>query len=222
MQCEDVPAFLEDRRTEIVRLMERVAVEKERDDESHLFYLCLGKAGELVDMFSKGWGIHFAIICAATRGMLELSLLVRLFEDKPDYRTKFLHSVIWDEKELWQAFLDLGQESSALDSLRQYVGRLDAIETQAGLSRQQDYIGRINWSDLAKRFRLHEEDYKTIYKWSSKMLHITPFSVIRAPRMPLLADEERAAWNTMLLKIQVYLEETCQMLAKLLDIETSE
>lgn len=215
---EDVPASLENRRQRILSFMQRIEAETERNEENILFRHCLAKACELVELFSKAWGTHLPLGCVATRSLLELDLLVRLFEQEPDSRMKFYYSALWEEKQEVEAFLSLDPSSGTGHPLRERLKQLNEIERRYKLSQEKDYI-RLNWSELAKRFNVKKTDYETIYRWCSKMLHITPYSVLRVGTVLARSEEETATWNLLLTMTQVYLGYLFQRLAGLLRLE---
>ena len=213
---KDVPTHLEKRRQRVLGLMQRIEAEKQRTDENMLYFQCLAKACELVELFSKAWGTQLPLGCLATRSLLELNLLVRLFEQEPTSRLKFWHSALWEEKEELEAYLAVDPSSDSADTLRQRLRQLNEIEKRYGLSRDNDYI-RLRWNRLAQRFNV-KTDYETIYRWSSKMLHITPYSIHGAGR-PVAKSEEEANWNLLLTMTQLYLGDLFQRLSGLLGLE---
>jgi len=213
MQWEDIPDHLESRRQEIHESLQKMMPEKDRNDMNTLYFQCLAKASELMGWFNKAWGADLYLACTSTRCMLELDLLIRLFEEEPEYRTRFFYSVIWDEKDIWQSYLSISPYSKSALPLNNYIQRLDDIEKRRELSRKRDYIGRIQWSQLAKRFD-KEGDYRTIHQWASKMLHITPFSVLRMNLLLSPENEEvKAAWEMLLIMILLYLEDILQRIS---------
>lgn len=213
---KDVPTFLEKRRQRILSFMQRIKAETERNDENMLFFQCLAKACELVELFSKAWGTYLPLGCLATRAVLELDLLVRLFEQEPASHMKFWYSALWEEKQEVEAYLSIDPSSGAAHPLRERLKQLNELERRHKLSREKDYI-RLKWKRLAERFNVNT-DYETIYMWSSKMLHITPYSVHRAGTV-LTRFEEEATWNLLLTMTQVYLGDLFQRLAGLLSLE---
>lgn len=175
---KDVPTHLEKRRQRILDLMQRTKEEKQRTDENMLFFQYIAKACELVELFSKSWGTQFPLGCLATRSMLGSNLLIRLFEQEPISRLKFWHSALWEEKDELEAYLAVDPSNRAAETLRQRLRRLNEIEKRYWLSWHNDYV-RLRWNRLAQRFNV-KIYYKTIYRWSSKILHITPYSIQEA------------------------------------------
>lgn len=216
---EDILTFLDSRHQEILGFMQKVKAQRERSDENILYFQCLAKACELMELFANAWGANLPLGCVATRCMLELDILVRLFEAEPTLRMKFYYSVIWEEKELWQAFLSAETSDTAGEPIRQHIKHLIDMERRHKLSQDRQNIGRLNWHKLAQRFNV-KQDYDTIYRWSSKFLHITPFSVLRIGTVFSVQSEREAAWKMLLVMIQLYLGDIYSRLAVLLKLET--
>ncbi len=214
---EDVPAVLESRRQRIVDLIQKIKTQRERNDENVLFSQCLAKACELIELFSKAWRTYLPQGCVATRCMFELDLLTRLFEQEPASRMKFYYSVLWEEKQEVEAFLAIDSTGDATQALRERLKQLEEIQKRYNLSPDKDHI-RLNWSELARRFRVRTTDYETIYRWSSRMLHITPYSVLRLGREPT-RPEETATWNLLLVITQVYLGDLLQRISGILNLK---
>lgn len=212
-QWDDIPEYLESRRQNIHESLQKLRPEKDKGDINTLYFQCLAKASELMGWFNKAWGTDLYLACISARCMLELDLLIRLFEAEPEYRTRFFYSVIWDEKDIWQSYLSTSPYSKSALPLENYIQRLDDVEKRRELTRKKDYIGEIQWSQLAKRFN-KESDYKTIHQWASKMLHITPFSVLRMNLLLSPENEEvKAAWEMLLIMILMYLEDILQKIS---------
>lgn len=216
VRWEDVPAVLESRRQKILSFMQKIKAQKERNDENILFSQCLVKACELIELFSKAWRTHLPQGCMATRCMFELDLLARLFEREPASRMKFYYSALCEEKQEVEAFLTIDSLGDATQALRERLKQLEEIQKRYNLWPKKDYI-RLNWSELARRFNVRVTDYETIYRWSSRMLHITPYSVLRLGT-ELTRPEETATWNLLLIMIQVYLGDLLQRLSGLLSL----
>jgi len=216
VRWEDVPAVLESRRQRILNFIQKIKAQKERNDENILFSQCLAKACELIELFSKAWRTHLPQACMATRCMFELDLLARLFEREPASRMKFYYSALWEEKQEVEAFLTIDSIGDATQTLRERLKQLDEIQRRYNLSPEKDYI-RLNWRELARRFNVTETDYETIYRWSSRMLHITPYSVLRLGT-ELMRAEENSTWNLLLIMTQVYLGDLLQRLSGLLNL----
>lgn len=197
---EEVPGLLAQKRDDIVSFLEQVKSNKERTDENLLYFRCLTKACQLIDHFKEAWHKDFLLGCVLTRSMFELDLLIRWFEADPEKRLKFYHSSLWEEYDLLEAFLRFDETGLEGKPIRKRLKQLEGLEKKYGLSRQHDRIGRISWKRLAKRFGVLK-DYETIYSLSSKILHITPYSVLR----DLSERDIEYAWKTLLVMIQIFL-----------------
>lgn len=211
---EQVPTFLAQKVDEIAAtFLRRIKNEKERTDENLLYFRCLAKACELLDNFSQAWLNNLLVGCVTTRAMFELNLLIRWFEDEPKTRLKFYYSALWEERDVIDAFLKLDETRQKGEPLRERLEQLKAFEKKYQLNRQRDAIERVQWKKLAERFRL-EKDYNTIYSLASKILHISPYSVLR----DITKEDYEHVWKIFLVMIQLFLGDTYFRIARFLGV----
>lgn len=198
--AEKVPGLLAQKRGQITNFLEQVKANKERTDENLLYFRCLAKACQLIDHFKETWRKDFLLGCVLTRSMFELDLLIRWFEADPEKRQQFYNSAMWEECDLLEAFLEFDQTGLKGKPMRERLRQLEGLKKKCGLDRRYDRIGKISWKGLAKRFGVLK-DYKTIYSLSSKILHISPYSVLR----DLTENDIENTWKVLLVMMQLFL-----------------
>lgn len=216
-QWDQIPQALSGILQQVLGFADSVRRERERNDENVLLIKCIEKAGEFLNLFISSWDNHIRQACIATRGMLELNLLIRLFEEDSSSRMKFYHTIVWEEKELWQSFIDESSPSSSVSSLSNWIKDLNEIEKKHNLSKEKDYI-RPNWSRLSKQFGV-QKDYQTIYRLCSIFMHVTPYSVLRMDKLLSSTSELRATWNILLTTMQLYLNDLLLRLSRIIGLE---
>ena len=190
----------------------------ERTNENVLFIKCLEKARGLVQMFQSSWESNLIGMCVATRSMLELNLLIRKFETDPEYRLKFLYTALWQEEAIINNFLKLNSNGFAAKTLKERLSQLKDIEKRHKLERASYEIKKINWDLFAKRFNI-ADDYDTIYRYSSIILHITPLSIFRIEDMLEEKSEKDALLNMFLVMFQVYLFDAVKRISDILNVQ---
>ena len=208
-----IPIFLARNRDKIHNFLEQVKENKERNDENVLYFQCVEKAGQLIDHFRRAWFKDFLLGCVLTRCMFELDLLIRWFEVEPENRLKFYHSVLWEEYDLLKAFRRFDETGSKGEPLRERLEQLEALEEKHKLNQQRDRIKRIRWKTLAEKFKL-SQDYETIYSLTSKILHISPYSVLRN----ISEKETEYNWKILLVMIQLFLGDLYTRIARFFDM----
>jgi hypothetical protein len=178
----------------------------------------MAKGCELIELFEKAWGKHLLPGCAAMRAMFELDLLVRLFEQEPDSRIKFYHSLLWEEIQEVKAFLSWDPPPNLDQPLNKRLEQLQEMQKRYELDNKTDIV-KLRWGKLAERFGV-SKDYDAIYRRTSRLLHITPSSLLQPETLRKAALG--AEWNILLVRIQMYFDDLLQRLAELLEVTREE